>query len=377
MTNLQRALIREFYDNPLTGEAIEERSFETIDNEYNGNRKDEPLWPVIRRMVHTCADFSIIDMVCASDDALASGCAALLAGKPIYADSNMIRAGISVARLTKVNVCYNTASVKVHVADEDVAAEARLQKLPRSLFALRKARPIIDGGIIIFGNAPIGLLELNRLIREEGLKPALVIAMPVGFVHVVESKAELMSLGVPFIALDGRRGGSTLAVSVIHALCKIAEGQKKKIEHNVQPDTKSKAIILLGHGSRVPAAAQSMELVADNLRQRFPEYYLSVAHMSLNEPNLESVFATTVKNGALDITVMPYFLHEGMHYRVDIPAIMRKCLQAHPEATLRLGKCIGYDDVMVDLIQKRIVESLCRNDIRKNLIVSEEEAMSE
>ena len=81
---------------------------------------------------------------------------------------------------------------------------------------------------MLFGNAPIGLLELNRLIIEENIRPALVVAMPVGFVHVVESKQELMSLGVPFIALEGRRGGSTLAVSVIHALCSLAAAVERE-----------------------------------------------------------------------------------------------------------------------------------------------------
>jgi precorrin isomerase len=70
-------------------------------------------------------------------------------------------------------------------------------------------------------------MELNRMIVEEGLRPALVVAMPVGFVHVVESKEELMALGVPYIALAGRRGGSPLAVSVIHALCGLAGTEKK------------------------------------------------------------------------------------------------------------------------------------------------------
>jgi precorrin isomerase len=81
---------------------------------------------------------------------------------------------------------------------------------------------LLNGGIAVFGNAPVALLELNRMVLEENIRPALVIAMPVGFVHVVESKQELMSLGVPFIAIEGRRGGSTLAVSVVHALCTLA-----------------------------------------------------------------------------------------------------------------------------------------------------------
>jgi precorrin isomerase len=80
----------------------------------------------------------------------------------------------------------------------------------------------LDGGIAVFGNAPVALLEINRMIAEGEIKPALVIGLPVGFVHVEESKTELMSLPVPSIIIMGRRGGSTLAVSIVHALCTIA-----------------------------------------------------------------------------------------------------------------------------------------------------------
>ena len=91
----------------------------------------------------------------------------------------------------------------------------------RSLPCVR-LRASLNGGIAVFGNAPVALMELNRLIMEEGVRPAVVIAMPVGFVHVVESKEELMSLGVPHITIRGRRGGSPLAVSAVHALCSLA-----------------------------------------------------------------------------------------------------------------------------------------------------------
>jgi precorrin isomerase len=103
--------------------------------------------------------------------------------------------------------------------------DAHQSGLPRSVFAARKATGILHGGTAVFGNAPAALLELNRMILEEDIRPALVIAMPVGFVHVTESKDEIMSLDIPYITLAGRRGGSAIAVSVIHALCSLAELQ--------------------------------------------------------------------------------------------------------------------------------------------------------
>ncbi|MGC7880269.1 precorrin-8X methylmutase, partial [Desulforudis sp. 1190] len=98
--------------------------------------------------------------------------------------------------------------------------------LPRSLFAVRMARPILEGGIALVGNSPVALLELNRMIREGEVRPALVVAMPVGFVHVEESKRELMELDVPYICLAGRRGGSTLAVAALHALAMLTAGDQ-------------------------------------------------------------------------------------------------------------------------------------------------------
>jgi precorrin isomerase len=128
-------------------------------------------------------------------------------------------------RLRAVCARYSPENIFCHIADPDVAKDARESELPRSLFAVRKAKRILHGGIAVFGNAPVALLELNRMIIEEDIHPAFVIAMPVGFVHVTESKEEIMSLGIPYIALTGRRGGSAIAVSVIHALCSLAELQ--------------------------------------------------------------------------------------------------------------------------------------------------------
>ncbi len=218
----QRPRIYDLYDQPMTGEAIESRSFEIIDREASSALFTQEQWHVVRRILHTTADFGLMDKIRFSPEAIEAACSALRAGVPIFVDSNMIRSGISVARLKRACGKYNTESVICHVADEDVADEARENGLPRSLYAVRKAKSGLSGGIAIFGNAPVALMELNRFIIEEGIRPAFVIAMPVGFVHVTESKDEFMSLGVPYVAIEGRRGGSPLAVSALHALCALA-----------------------------------------------------------------------------------------------------------------------------------------------------------
>lgn len=217
-----KPLIYGLYEKPLSGADIEARSFAIIDREAPTHHFSVQEWEVVRRMIHTVGDFGILGDVRFSAAAITAAEAALKKGCPLYVDSNMIRNGLSLERLRSACPHYRREQIHCHIADDDVAREAREQGLPRSLFAVRKAKAVLDGGIAVFGNAPVALLELNRFIMEEGLRPALVVAMPVGFVHVIESKEEIMSLGVPYITLTGRRGGSPLAVSVIHALCSLA-----------------------------------------------------------------------------------------------------------------------------------------------------------
>lgn len=219
-------LIQTLLAHPMDGAAIEAQSLATIDAEAPAHSFSAGAWAVVRRMIHSTADFAIADCVRFSRGAIDAAGRALRRGAPIYADSNMIRAGLSIARLQRVFPGYNAGRIHCHVADPDIAEEARAAGLPRSLFAVRKAAQVLDGGIAIFGNAPVALLELNRMVLEDGLRPALVIAMPVGFVHVVESKDELMALDLEWIATAGRRGGSTLAVAALHALCELTAPQK-------------------------------------------------------------------------------------------------------------------------------------------------------
>lgn len=216
----QEPILREFLRHPMSGPQIEERSFAIIDSEAPDRCGfPEDQWEVVRRLIHTTGDALLAPLVKFSADAIPAGIAALRRGASIYVDSNMIRSGLSLPRLRSGGAQYERDNILCHVADVEVAEQATREGVPRSLLAIRKAKAQLDGGIVVFGNAPVALLELNRMILEENIRPALVIAMPVGFVHVEESKNELMSLGVPFIAIEGRRGGSPLAVAALHAIC--------------------------------------------------------------------------------------------------------------------------------------------------------------
>jgi precorrin-8X/cobalt-precorrin-8 methylmutase len=360
-------LIHRFYASPLSGEEIEARSFEIIDKEVASHPFGPAEWQVVRRMIHTTGDFNLVDGVRFSPQAIPAGIDALRNGRPIFVDSRMIQSGLSLPRLRSVSEGYKPSHIICHVADDDVVREARRAGLPRSLFALRKAKPILDGSLAVFGNSPIALLELNRLILEENIRPALVIAMPVGFVHVVESKKELMSLEVPYIGLAGRRGGSPLAVSVVHALCSIARGGEDRTSDSGKtrlPAPGTDAIILMGHGSRVPEAGKDMEEVARRLKDKYGYALVEICFASRLGPHFPEVFEKCVNRGAQKVLVIPYFLHGGLHMLLDIPEMMQEAAQKFPHVKLILGKSLGFDEGLVDLVERRIEESKHLTDVR-------------
>lgn len=364
MNKERQALMSRFMEKPMSGGDIEKLSFEIIDREAPTHKFSPDEWQVVRRMIHTTGDFAVMNDVRFSSDAIVSAIEALNNGKVVYTDTNMIRSGISLAKLASVNPDYNSQSIYCHIADPDIAAGAKQSGLPRSLLSVRKAAAMLDGAIVLFGNAPVGLMELNRLIIEEGIKPALVVAVPVGFVHVVESKDELMDLDVPFVALKGRRGGSAIAVSILHALISLAvqkadSGKKKAVSEKPR-----KAVILMGHGSRMPGADSGMELVARNIREKHKDFIIETCSMSLLGPRFGEIFEKCVAQGAQKVIVIPYFLHFGAHMQEDIPEILIEKTSMFPEVKLIMGKHLGFDEKLTDLVVKRIAESESLDDIR-------------
>lgn len=135
METTKRPLIYDLLDNPVSGQEIEDRSFAQIDAEAPAHNHSSDEWQVVRRLIHTTADFAMSDLTQFSADAIKSARAGLKAGGTIYADSNMIRSGLSIPRLKRMNSSYERESILCHVADEDIAAEARKTGLPRSYFA--------------------------------------------------------------------------------------------------------------------------------------------------------------------------------------------------------------------------------------------------
>ena len=369
---IRKPKIHDLFATPLSGRKIEALSFETIDCKVPSHGFSASQWEVVRRMIHTTGDFSIMESIRFSPDAIRLGIKALKAGRPLYIDSNMIRAGLSLPCLRRVCDRYESSHIHCYVADNDVAQEATRLNLPRSLLAVRKAGSLVDGAIVVFGNAPTALLELNRLIIEKGVSPALVIAAPVGFVHVKESKEELLELDVPHIALVGRRGGSPIAVSIVHALCTLAAREQLETKPAKQPVERFDAAILLGHGSRVRGADRSMMRVAESLKKKGRYANVETCNMSRLGPHFEETFEKCVQMGARKVLLLPYFLNEGLHMKLDIPVKMQRAAKRHPHVKLVLGNSLGFDPLLVQLVEKRIEESITLGDVR-NLQLPDED----
>ncbi|GAB6142970.1 precorrin-8X methylmutase [Desulfocicer niacini] len=196
---------------------IEDLSFKMIDKEAGAHGFDEKHWQVVRRMVHTSADFEYIKTVHFHQDALLSGITAIQNGCTIFTDTNMARVGIR-----KGEILGFGGEVKCMIADEDVAKTAKEKGVTRALAAVDKACEKMDGAIYVVGNAPTALLRLIELIRKNKIKPALIVGLPVGFVNAAESKADLMILDFPHISNRGRKGGSNVAASIINAMAIMA-----------------------------------------------------------------------------------------------------------------------------------------------------------
>jgi len=210
------------------GQKIEHSSFAIVDAEAGdkGSYTDEQ-WPLVRRMIHATADFEFNGLTEFHPDAMQAGLEAIAAGAAIVADVEMICVGLSKPRLSHFGV-------KTHqfISDEDVIETAKAQGTTRAVQAMRKAHRLglLDGAIVGVGNAPTALLEVIRLIEEKGAKPALIVGMPVGFVSAKESKDAVAAANqVPWVITRGRKGGSTLVVSAIHAMLALAEAREKHV----------------------------------------------------------------------------------------------------------------------------------------------------
>lgn len=194
---------------------IEKRSFEIITEELG--EKNRELIPgtelIVKRCIHTSADFEYADNLCFSENAAQKAMQAIRDGACIVTDTNMAWSGINKKALARYGgeaFCF--------IADEDVAAEAKERGVTRAVVSMEKAARMDRRLIFAIGNAPTALIRIYEMVQNGEIDPALVIGAPVGFVNVVQSKELIMQTDVPYIVARGRKGGSNIAACICNAL---------------------------------------------------------------------------------------------------------------------------------------------------------------
>lgn len=197
-------------------EDIEKRSFEIITEELGEKVKKftEEELPIVKRVIHTTADFEYADLIEFLGNPISSAKKVLSGGCKIYCDTNMIVNGLSKTILKKFNCVPYTL-----VSDAEVSKKAKERGVTRSIVGMEHAGKDKETKIFLIGNAPTALYKLKEMIEKNEIeKPALVVGVPVGFVGASESKEVFKETKVPYITINGRKGGSTVAVSILHGI---------------------------------------------------------------------------------------------------------------------------------------------------------------
>ena len=202
--------------------AIETRSFEMITEELGERTFPNNTELVIKRCIHTSADFDYADNLCFSEDVIAKAIKAIKAGACIVTDTQMAKAGINKKALGKYG-----GEVLCFMSDEDVAKIAKENGTTRAKESMDKATTVAKPLIFAIGNAPTALVRLYELIKDGKIKPELIIGAPVGFVNVVPSKELIMTTDVPYIVARGRKGGSNIAACICNALLYMIDNNRE------------------------------------------------------------------------------------------------------------------------------------------------------
>ena len=202
---------------------IEARSMAIIGEELGERTFPPDLLPIVKRCIHTSADFDYADNLVFSPGAVEAGLTALRGGCTLVTDTQMARAGVNKGVLESFGgkaVCF--------MSDPDVAAEAKARGETRAAISMERAATLPEPVVLALGNAPTALIRACQLMDAGAFRPALVIGVPVGFVNVVESKELLLTMEVPHIVARGRKGGSNIAAAICNALLYMARDLANK-----------------------------------------------------------------------------------------------------------------------------------------------------
>ena len=201
---------------------IEERSMEIIAPHLAGLNLSEDEKKIYSRIIHASGDVEYAPIIRIHPAAIEAIKAALKRGANIFTDVEMVRRGISIRTFTKFG-----GEIFCKVSDVDVREFAKRECITRSMAAMRFFGKRLNGEIVAIGNAPTALFEVLRLAREENIRPAAIIGVPVGFVGAAESKAQLAAQNeIPYITVEGTKGGSSIAVAAVNAILYILDNSR-------------------------------------------------------------------------------------------------------------------------------------------------------
>jgi len=206
------------------GQSIEDKSMEIIENEIGSHPYSKDEWSIVRRVIHSTADFDFArqNMIVFHKNAISSGINALKNGCNIIVDVNGVIGGLNKENLKE----FGNKAI-CNISEPKIVEEAKKLNKTRAQTSMRMAASEMNGGVIAIGNAPTALVEVIQMIRENVTRPSLVIGIPVGFVCAVESKEELQTVEIPYITNKGRKGGSPCASAIVNALFKLLKEKSK------------------------------------------------------------------------------------------------------------------------------------------------------
>jgi precorrin-8X/cobalt-precorrin-8 methylmutase len=309
----------------------EERSLDIVRQSHEGGYRDEQERTVATRILYAAGDLNLAAALRFSPGAIDAGIDALRSGASIVTDVRMVLAGLDRPRAQGLGCPIYCA-----IDDPSAAQLSRLNGTTRAVEAIRLSAARLNGGIAVIGNAPTALLCLLDLIDAGVTRPGMIVGMPVGFIAAAESKAELVNRDVPYVTIEGSRGGSALAAAAVNALLRLAA-----------PTTTGSAarshtaVIFAGHGSRALDAAEAMLASIENVRARGLFPIVESGYLELCPPDLPTALKTCVEQGATRVLVVPYFLNNGVHIRRDIPNVIRLAAASYPGLSISIGRPIG------------------------------------
>ena len=192
---------------------IEKRSFEIITEELNGKVFGDGKDDIVKRVIHTSADFDYADNLVFSEGVVEKALSAIRRGACVVTDTNMAFSGINKKIISSLG-----GDVKCFIGDRDVSKEAKERGVTRAMVSMEKACGIEKELILAIGNAPTALIWIDKLVKEGLMRPAVIIGVPVGFVNVIEAKDLILKGDIPYIVSKGNKGGSNVAAAIVNAL---------------------------------------------------------------------------------------------------------------------------------------------------------------